>query len=221
MLGSGGRSATPRTRARAELWPLALRDNVYPRSPPPPARERDRSIEIANLWFCARRYYATRVRRAIPRRSDSVKLGGRRPRAGGRREGVGEPRWFGRPRGWPFHTFTSFHTPRRHPRRARAGARARKPEHSGGITGAGPGWSGAPWVSRPRSSSPGASITVIPGRWNVPPRARATHISHTSERGRRAALSLYACKLLAPPTHTTENTLTVGPPTRATQTPCP
>jgi len=187
MLGSGGRSATPRTRARAELWPLALRDNVYPRSPPPPARERDpRSIKALRICARPRRYYATRVRRAIPRRSDSVKLGGRRPRAGARREGVGEPRWFGRPRGSPFHFVSRTHPG--HPRRAPGpGARARKPEHSGGITGAGPGWSGAPWVSRPRSSSPGASITVIPGRWNVPPRARATHISHTSERGRYAA----------------------------------
>ena len=169
-------------------------------------RERARS---SGLWLCEtmcihgrRRHpleisieFVRRLRDArtpnIPRRSDSVKLGGRRPRAGARREGVGEPRWFGRPRGSPFHFVSLFvsHTPDPgHPRSSGAPGRGRgMPEHSGGITGAGPGWSGAPWVSRPRSSSPGASITVIPGRWNVPPRARATHISHTSERGRYAA----------------------------------
>jgi len=167
-------------------------------------RERARS---SGLWLCetmcihgrrrhpleisiefVRRLRDARTSRAAQRRSDSVKLGGRRPRAGARREGVGEPRWFGRPRGSPFHFVSLFvsHTPVTHGARGPGRGRG-MPEHSGGITGAGPGWSGAPWVSRPRSSSPGASITVIPGRWNVPPRARATHISHTSERGRYAA----------------------------------
>jgi len=204
-------------------------------------RERARS---SGLWLCEtmcihgrRRHpleisieFVRRLRdarsRAAPS-SDSVKLGGRRPRAGARREGVGEPRWFGRPRGSPFHFVSLFvsHTPVTHAELRGPGRGRGMPEHSGGITGAGPGWSGAPWVSRPRSSSPGASITVIPGRWNVPPpcpgHAHLTYERARPLRGRRAALSLYACKLLAPPTHTTVNTLTVGLPTRATQTPCP
>ena len=140
--------------------------------------------------------YRRRALRAIPRRS---RLGGRRPSTGARRElASGDPWWFGRPRGSPFPTHT--------PVTARAGARARKPEHSGGITGAGPGWSGAPWVSRPRSStSPGASITVIPGRWNVPPCPGHAHLTYERARPARRVEPLRMQVACASYTHDREH----------------
>ena len=162
----------------------------------------------------------------IPRRSDSVKLGGRRPRAGARREGVGEPRWFGRPRGSPFHFVSLFvsHTPVTHGSSG-AGARARNAGTLRGYHRGRPGMerrtlgiTAAELVPRCVDHSDTRALERTPP---CPGHAHLTYERARPLRGRRAALSLYACKLLAPPTHTTENTLTVGLPTRATQTPCP
>jgi hypothetical protein len=70
----------------------------------------------------------------IPRRSDSVKLGGRRPRAGGRREGVGEPRWFGRPRGSPFHFVSHAHPGHPPTHGARGPGRGRGSRNTPGVS---------------------------------------------------------------------------------------